>query len=182
VLPGVGPKLELLYARLLEREHPDMVVSDMKKSLRVNKVFVDWSQNDDHKTTVCVYSLRAKERPTVSTPVTWDEVEGCLREFYSGSSFVRIFTPPRLPQIAFPLRTNFCDIGFALSPDGERLILVSCIDNLIKGAAGQAVQNMNILLWSKTGYRFVKRQSQSDPNVWVSLGSQPPTIATATSR
>jgi len=67
-------------ARLLEREHPDMVVSDMKKSLRVNKVFVDWSQNDDHKTTVCVYSLRAKERPTVSTPVTWDEVESCLKK------------------------------------------------------------------------------------------------------
>lgn len=67
-------------ARRLEREHPDMVVSDMKKSLRVNKVFVDWSQNDDHKTTVCVYSLRAKERPTVSAPVTWDEVEICLKK------------------------------------------------------------------------------------------------------
>ena len=49
----------------------------MKKSLRVNKVFVDWSQNDDHKTTVNVYSLRAKEPPTVSTPVTWEEVENC---------------------------------------------------------------------------------------------------------
>jgi bifunctional non-homologous end joining protein LigD len=67
-------------ARLLEREHPGMVVSDMKKSVRANKVFVDWSQNDDHKTTVCVYSLRAKERPTVSTPVTWDEVQRCLKK------------------------------------------------------------------------------------------------------
>jgi bifunctional non-homologous end joining protein LigD len=67
-------------ARRLEREHPDLIVSDMKKSLRVGKVFVDWSQNDDHKTTVCVYSLRAKERPTVSTPVTWDEVEQCLKK------------------------------------------------------------------------------------------------------
>jgi bifunctional non-homologous end joining protein LigD len=47
----------------------------MKKELRQGKVLVDWSQNDEHKTTVCVYSLRAKERPTVSTPVTWDEVE-----------------------------------------------------------------------------------------------------------
>jgi bifunctional non-homologous end joining protein LigD len=65
-------------ARLLESEHPQQVVSDMKKSLRVGKVFVDWSQNDDHKTTICVYSLRAKERPTVSTPVTWQEVESCL--------------------------------------------------------------------------------------------------------
>jgi len=65
-------------ARLLERQHRDLVVSDMKKTLRVGKILVDWSQNDDHKTTICVYSLRAKERPTVSTPVTWDEVENCL--------------------------------------------------------------------------------------------------------
>jgi bifunctional non-homologous end joining protein LigD len=65
-------------ARLLERQHRELVVSDMKKALRVGKILVDWSQNDDHKTTICVYSLRAKERPTVSTPVTWEEVEGCL--------------------------------------------------------------------------------------------------------
>jgi bifunctional non-homologous end joining protein LigD len=65
-------------ARLLERQHPGQVVSDMKKALRTGKVLVDWSQNDDHKTTVCVYSLRAKERPTVSTPVSWDEVAACL--------------------------------------------------------------------------------------------------------
>ena len=65
-------------ARVLERQHPESVVSDMKKALRTGKVFVDWSQNDDYKTTVCVYSLRAKERPMVSTPLTWDEVEECL--------------------------------------------------------------------------------------------------------
>jgi bifunctional non-homologous end joining protein LigD len=51
----------------------------MKKALRTGKVLVDWSQNDDHKTTVCVYSLRAKERPTVSTPVTWKELEKVQR-------------------------------------------------------------------------------------------------------
>jgi bifunctional non-homologous end joining protein LigD len=62
-------------AELLERQHPDLVVSKMKKELREGKVLVDWSQNDQHKTTVCVYSLRAKSRPTASTPVTWDEVE-----------------------------------------------------------------------------------------------------------
>jgi len=67
-------------ARILERQHPQTVVSDMKKSLRAGKVFVDWSQNDDHKTTVCVYSLRAKERPTVSTPVTWQEIEKCHKQ------------------------------------------------------------------------------------------------------
>jgi bifunctional non-homologous end joining protein LigD len=67
-------------ARLLEGAFPDQVVSDMKKALRTNKVFVDWSQNDQHKTTICVYSMRAKERPTVSTPVTWKEVEQCLKK------------------------------------------------------------------------------------------------------
>jgi bifunctional non-homologous end joining protein LigD len=67
-------------ARMLENAHPDLVVSDMKKSLRVNKIFVDWSQNDQYKTTVNVYSMRAKERPTASTPVTWKEVEQCLKK------------------------------------------------------------------------------------------------------
>jgi bifunctional non-homologous end joining protein LigD len=67
-------------ARLLARAHPESIISDMKKALRVGKIFVDWSQNDDHKTTVCVYSLRAKERPTVSTPVTWEEVETCFKK------------------------------------------------------------------------------------------------------
>src|SRR5712671_1165001 len=67
-------------ARLLEHEHPELVVSDMKKAIRTNKVFVDWSQNDQHKTTIAVYSLRARERPTVSTPITWDEVEQTLKK------------------------------------------------------------------------------------------------------
>jgi len=67
-------------ARLLENEHRELVVSDMKKQLRVGKVFVDWSQNDEHKTTVSVYSLRARERPTVSTPVKWEEVEQALKK------------------------------------------------------------------------------------------------------
>jgi len=65
-------------AQLLERRHPELVVSDMKKALRTGKVLVDWSQNDEHKTTVSVYSLRARDRPTVSTPVSWDEVEAVI--------------------------------------------------------------------------------------------------------
>jgi bifunctional non-homologous end joining protein LigD len=65
-------------ADLLEKQHPDLVLSSMSKVARERKVFVDWSQNDRIKTTVCVYSLRAKDFPTVSTPVTWDEVEECL--------------------------------------------------------------------------------------------------------
>ena len=64
---------------MLARRHPKLVLSDMSKQRRTGKVFVDWSQNDEHKTTVSVYSLRARERPTASTPVTWDEVEGVLR-------------------------------------------------------------------------------------------------------
>ena len=72
--------LPLALAELLERTHPELVVSNMKKELRRGKVLVDWSQNNQHKTTVCVYSLRAKERPTASTPVTWDEVEKCLNK------------------------------------------------------------------------------------------------------
>ena len=67
-------------AEELEQEHPEFVVSKMGKSLRAGKVFVDWSQNDRHKTTVCAYSLRAKEQPTVSTPVEWDEVEAALKK------------------------------------------------------------------------------------------------------
>ncbi|MGI9102801.1 MAG: non-homologous end-joining DNA ligase [Terriglobales bacterium] len=71
-------------ARLLERKYPERIVSDMKKVLRTGKVLVDWSQNDQYKTTVCVYSLRAKERPTVSTPVSWQEVERCLKKEDAG--------------------------------------------------------------------------------------------------
>jgi bifunctional non-homologous end joining protein LigD len=72
--------LSRALAQLLEREHVDLVTSNMSKALRKKKVFVDWSQNDEHKTTICVYSLRAKEEPTVSTPVTWDEVANCLKK------------------------------------------------------------------------------------------------------
>ena len=68
----------LAVAQLLERDHPELVVSRMRKDLREGKVFVDWSQNDEHKTTVCVYSLRAKAHPMVSTPLAWDEVEEAL--------------------------------------------------------------------------------------------------------
>jgi bifunctional non-homologous end joining protein LigD len=72
--------LSRALAQHLEGEHSNLVTSNMSKALRKNKVFVDWSQNDEHKTTICVYSLRAKEEPTVSTPVTWDEVANCLKK------------------------------------------------------------------------------------------------------
>jgi bifunctional non-homologous end joining protein LigD len=68
-------RLSNALARHLEGQHPQLIVSSQKKELRRGKVLIDWSQNDEHKTTVCVYSLRARERPTVSTPLDWVEVE-----------------------------------------------------------------------------------------------------------
>jgi bifunctional non-homologous end joining protein LigD len=67
-------RLSNALARHLEAQHPKLIVSSQKKELRRGKVLIDWSQNDEHKTTVSVYSLRARERPTVSTPLDWDEV------------------------------------------------------------------------------------------------------------
>jgi len=67
-------------ARLLEERHPDLVLSNMRKELRPGKVLMDWSQNDDMKTTINVYSLRARPHPTVSTPLTWDEVAECAEQ------------------------------------------------------------------------------------------------------
>ena len=66
-------------AERLEKENPDLVVSRMTKAIRPGKVLLDWSQNNGAKTTVSVYSLRARPENTVSTPVTWDEVEGCRK-------------------------------------------------------------------------------------------------------
>ncbi|MFZ0732816.1 MAG: N-acetyl-gamma-glutamyl-phosphate reductase [Candidatus Sulfotelmatobacter sp.] len=73
------------------------------------------------------------------------EVESCFRNFYAGKPWVRVFQTPKLPQVQFSLNTNYCDLGFCLAEDGRRLVLISCIDNLLKGAAGQAVQNMNVM-------------------------------------
>jgi N-acetyl-gamma-glutamyl-phosphate reductase len=78
-------------------------------------------------------------------PMVAAEVESCFRDFYAGKPWVRVFANPQLPQIQFSLHTNYCDLGFCLADDGQRLVLVSCVDNLLKGAAGQAVQNMNLM-------------------------------------
>ncbi len=72
------------------------------------------------------------------------DLEQLLKDFY-GHGFVRIFTGGILPQIKFSVNTNYCDVGFALAPEGDRAVVVSCLDNLLKGAAGQAVQNMNVM-------------------------------------
>jgi bifunctional non-homologous end joining protein LigD len=66
-------------AQFFEQQHPDLAVHKQLKELRKGRVLIDWSQNDQYKTTINVYSLRARTRPTVSTPVSWDEVEKCLK-------------------------------------------------------------------------------------------------------
>jgi N-acetyl-gamma-glutamyl-phosphate reductase len=72
-------------------------------------------------------------------------ISATFQQFYQSSPMVRLHTSPRLPEIQHVVRTNFCDLGFALAHDGKRLVIVSCLDNLLKGAAGQAVQNMNLM-------------------------------------
>jgi N-acetyl-gamma-glutamyl-phosphate reductase len=73
------------------------------------------------------------------------EIESLYRQFYAGQPMVRIWPVGKLPELQHVTNTNFCDIGFALDATGRRLTLISCLDNLGKGAAGQAVQNMNAM-------------------------------------
>lgn len=93
------------------------------------------------------------QRGILSTISLWldepraaDEIEAMYHAFYSGRPLVRIWPAGRVPELQHVARTNFCDIGFVLAPDGQRLVVVSCLDNLGKGAAGQAVQNLNWML------------------------------------
>jgi N-acetyl-gamma-glutamyl-phosphate reductase len=90
------------------------------------------------------------ERGILSTLYVWlkpsrkaEEIEALYRKFYAGRPMVRLLPAGKLPELQHVAHTNFCDIGFALDPSGERLVIVSCLDNLGKGAAGQAVQNLN---------------------------------------
>jgi N-acetyl-gamma-glutamyl-phosphate reductase len=79
------------------------------------------------------------------------EVEDLYRDFYAESPMVRLFGSGNLPQIQYSVRTSYCDIGFQLDSDGRRCVIVSCLDNLLKGAAGQAVENMNLMCgWEET--------------------------------
>jgi N-acetyl-gamma-glutamyl-phosphate reductase len=78
-------------------------------------------------------------------PATAGIIQSLFDDFYSESPMVRIRTTPMLPQIQHVVRTSFCDIGFQLAPDSKRLVLVSCLDNLLKGASSQAIQNMNLM-------------------------------------
>jgi bifunctional non-homologous end joining protein LigD len=93
-------------AQVLEQAEPELVVSRMAKTARPGKVLIDWSQNDPHKTTVSVYSLRARERPTVSTPVTWDEVRACA---HGGDPQLLVFTAPEVVTRAAEQGDLFAD-------------------------------------------------------------------------
>jgi N-acetyl-gamma-glutamyl-phosphate reductase len=82
---------------------------------------------------------RLNEACTVGT------LQSCFDDFYADAPMVRVRRSPTLPQIQHVVRTNFCDLGFELAPDRKRLVIVSCLDNLLKGASSQAVQNMNLM-------------------------------------
>ena len=108
-------------AEKLERERPEQVVSRMQKTLRKGKVLIDWSQNDEHKTTINVYSLRAKSAPTVSTPVTWQEVEeaaesgdGGHLEFHSDAALQRVKTHGDLFASVLTLKQRLPSVDSAL--------------------------------------------------------------------
>ena len=77
--------------------------------------------------------------------MTADQIQCCFHDFYQGKRWVRVFPASSLPEIQFSVHTNYCDLGFCLAHDGRRLVVISCLDNLLKGAAGQAVQNMNLM-------------------------------------
>ena len=83
---------------------------------------------------------------TLAKHQTPQDIEALFRKFYAGHSLMRIHPAGTLPELQHIIKTNFCDIGFALHADGKRLAIVSCLDNLGKGAAGQAVQNLNLTL------------------------------------
>ena len=103
----------------------------MKKALRVGKVLMDWSQNDDHKTTICVYSLRARERPTVSTPLKWDEVENCLKK---GDPKLLVFESDQVLERA----KKFGDLFEPVLKLKQKLPKVEALQQFQGGAVAQA--------------------------------------------
>ncbi len=128
-------------AQLLEKQTPDQVVSKMKKAEREGKVFVDWSQNHQRKTTIAVYSLRARERPTASTPVTWEEVEAAAD---SGDGSPLVFEAgdvlERIERARRPLRPGA----------GARTGAAGALRSAVRGADWQARRQS---CWRTTGLR-----------------------------
>lgn len=87
----------------------------------------------------------------IANQLSAENIESIFSSFYKTSPLVRLRGSKELPQIQYVVKTNYCDIGFELEPKGSRLVVVSCLDNLLKGAAGQAVQNMNLMCgWNES--------------------------------
>jgi bifunctional non-homologous end joining protein LigD len=134
-------------AQLLEQEHRELVVSDMKKNIRTGKVFVDWSQNDEHKTTIALYSLRAREHPTVSTPVTWDEVERALKKkdagllvFESSKTIARFEKMGDLFEPVLELKQKLPDLkaaAVAQAPEPIEIAAEADADHAVRKAASK---------------------------------------------
>jgi bifunctional non-homologous end joining protein LigD len=148
-------------AQLLEQEHPDMVLSDMKKKMRTGKVFVDWSQNDEHKTTVAVYSLRARERPTVSTPVSWPEVERALKK---KDASMLVFEAPHVVKRVEEMGDLFAPV-LALK---QRL---PDLRKLAEPAVGRAEQPISLAAQAEDGPEPVRRLA---PKRAVKKAAKPP--------
>jgi bifunctional non-homologous end joining protein LigD len=136
-------------AQLMEHDHPDLVLSEMSRQARAGKVFVDWSQNDEHKTTVAVYSLRAREHPTVSTPVRWEEVE---RAYKKKDAKLLVFTAKQTVE-------RFEKLGDLFEPVLE---LKQRLPDVKKTAvAGPAVQGIEIAAEADDGNREKKSRTGS---------------------
>jgi len=128
-------------AQLLEHDHRDLVLSEMSKSARTGKVFVDWSQNDEHKTTIGVYSLRARERPTVSTPVTWEEVEKALKKkdasllvFEAKQVVARVEKKGDLFEPVLELKQTLPDLRKTATAQPERIEIAAQADEVHSGS------------------------------------------------
>lgn len=147
---GRAPSLGTLFCEVNEcfrpykvgvhRHNPEMeAILGLEAGQRVNLTFVPHLVPMNRGMQSTIYAQPSKG-------VSADDIDSALRSFYNKSAFVRICPPDRPPDARHVRGTNFCDIGFRLDANRNRLIVMSAIDNLVKGAAGQAVQNMNIIM------------------------------------
>jgi N-acetyl-gamma-glutamyl-phosphate reductase len=124
----------------VHRHNPEMeAILSREASQPVNLTFVPHLVPMSRGMLTTIYAMPV-------APLKTEDIFQCLTAAYSGHAFIRLCAQERLPDTIHVKGTNFCDIGFKLDEHTDRLILISAIDNLVKGAAGQAVQNMNIML------------------------------------
>ena len=157
-------------ARLLEDQHRDLVVSDMKKELRKGKVLVDWSQNDEHKTTIAVYSLRAREHPTVSTPVKWEEVEQLLKKkdatllvFQAGQVLKRVEKMGDLFEPTLRLKQKLPKLDVGASPSTSLRAGSARAASEARGASAGATTGLDIAAQAGTKKKTSKPSAKKKP-------------------